>query len=68
MVYFDGEDVNLQMVRAGMAWHYKKYESEQSSWQRRQYSKAESRARSDRLGLWDGESIAPWEFRKTGKS
>ena len=64
VVYFDGEDVNLQMVRAGMAWHYKEYESEQSSSQRRQYSKAESRARSDQLGLWDGERIAPWEFRK----
>ena len=50
--------MNLQMVRAGMAWHYKEYESEQNSSQRRQYSKAESRARSDRLGLWDGERIA----------
>ena len=68
VVYFDGEDVNLQMVRAGMAWHYKEYESEQNRRQRRQYSKAESRARSDRLGLWDGERIAPWEFRKIGKS
>ncbi len=68
MVYYDGEDVNLQMVRAGLAWHYKEYGGEQSCSQRWQYSKAESRARSDRLGLWDGESIAPWVLRKIGKS
>ena len=68
VVYFDGEDVNLQMVRVGMAWHYKEYQGEQSRRQRRQYSKAESRARNDRLGLWDGESVAPWVFRKIVRS
>ena len=64
MVYFNGEDVNLQMVRAGMAWHYKEYQNEQSRWQRWEYSRAESKARSGGLGLWGGEHIAPWVFRK----
>ena len=64
MVYFDGEDVNLQMARAGMAWHYKDYENEQSPKQRRQYSRAESKARKNRHGLWNGNSIEPWVFRK----
>jgi endonuclease YncB( thermonuclease family) len=64
VVYFNGDDVNLQMVRAGMAWHYKEYQNEQSRRQRRQYSKAENKARSGGLGLWGGERIAPWEFRR----
>jgi len=77
VVYFNGDDVNLQMVRAGMAWHYKEYlvragmawhykeyQSEQSRRQRWGYSRAESKARSGGLGLWGGESIEPWDFRK----
>ncbi|OED39251.1 hypothetical protein AB833_17160 [Chromatiales bacterium (ex Bugula neritina AB1)] len=66
VVYFEGEDINLQMVKAGMAWHYKFYQDEQSRQQRRQYSRAERDAREDRTGLWDGESIAPWVFRRLG--
>lgn len=64
VVYFNGEDVNLQMVRAGMAWHYKEYHKEQSRWQRWEYSRAENKARNGGFGLWGRESIAPWEFRK----
>ena len=64
VVYFNGDDVNLQMVRAGMAWHYKEYQNEQSRRQRRQYSRAESKAQSGGLGLWGAENISPWVFRR----
>jgi endonuclease YncB( thermonuclease family) len=29
-VYLKGRDVGLEQVRAGLAWHYKLYENEQS--------------------------------------
>ena len=64
VVYFNGEDINLQMVKAGMAWHYKDYQNEQSRKQQRQYSRAERNARKHQYGLWRGESIEPWVFRK----
>ena len=37
----DGQDVNLEQVRRGMAWHYKAYEREQSAVDRVAYAAAE---------------------------
>jgi endonuclease YncB( thermonuclease family) len=60
----DGEDVNLQMVREGLAWHYKAYEGEQPAWDRLTYSMAEDVARRRQIGLWsDAERIPLWEWR-----
>jgi endonuclease YncB( thermonuclease family) len=65
MVLVDGRDVNLELVRAGLAWHYKFYEKEQPPGERRLYSEAEEVARLDRVGLWGGPSpIPPWDFRR----
>jgi hypothetical protein len=36
----NGEDVNLEQVEDGMAWHYKKYQGEQSMPDRISYSDA----------------------------
>lgn len=59
-----GVDANLQLVKEGMAWHYKKYQKEQSPADRVVYARAEDFARSKRLGLWiDPSPIPPWEFR-----
>lgn len=64
-VLLDGKDVNLEQVRAGMAWHYKEYEREQSSEDRELYGRAEDEARSARRGLWaDPNPVEPGEFRK----
>ena len=55
----DGNDVSAQMLKAGMAWHYKEYDSTP------EYAKYELSARDTRLGLWvDLNPIAPWDFRK----
>lgn len=43
-VVIDGRDANLAMVVAGMAWHYKKYEGEQSLSDRLLYADAEREA------------------------
>lgn len=60
----DGRDVNLAMVVNGLAWHYKKYASEQSASDRLLYASAEDEARSMRRGLWaDPKAIPPWEWR-----
>jgi len=64
-VVIDGRDANLAMVTAGLAWHYKKYQTEQSASDRRLYSRAEDDARAGRLGLWrEPEPIAPWDWRR----
>ena len=47
-----GRDVNLEQVKAGLAWHYKYYQDEQSPNDRRLYADAETEARSARRGLW----------------
>ncbi|MBL7020855.1 MAG: thermonuclease family protein [Nitrospinaceae bacterium] len=58
-------DAGLEQIKAGLAWHYKYYQKEQSEEDRRLYSKAESEARIKQIGLWkDEEPIAPWEWRR----
>jgi len=52
-------NINLEMVEAGMAWHYKRYSKS------KELAAAEELARKERRGLWvDKEPEPPWEFRK----
>lgn len=54
----DKKDVSLEMLKAGMAWHYTKYD------QSEKYHNAEIKARNNKVGLWvDPRRIAPWDFR-----
>ena len=46
-VIVNGEDENLEQVEAGMAWHYKRYQSEQSATDRVKYSDAEREAKAE---------------------
>lgn len=55
----DGRDLSTEMIRAGYAWHYKKYSSDPK------LSKLELQARAKKNGLWqDKNAMAPWEVRK----
>ena len=64
-VTVDDVDVCLQQLVLGMAWHYKKYQSEQSVSDRAVYSDTELKSKSLKLGLWsDDTPMPPWEFRK----
>ena len=64
-VLVGGEDVNLEQVEAGLAWHYKKYQGEQTPADRVEYSDAELEARRLKIGLWhDPNPIPPWEYRQ----
>ena len=67
-VLLDGTDVNLEQIKAGMAWHYKEYQREQSAVDREVYARAEDEARNARRGLWaDADPIEPSAFRKEQK-
>jgi len=58
----DGKDVSAEMLKAGMAWHFKKYDSTP------EYANYEIKARKARVGLWiDQNPIAPWNFRRSKK-
>ncbi len=64
-VMLDGQDINLELLRLGLAWHYKAYEREQSVEDRALYAQAEEQARARRMGLWrDDQPLAPWAYRR----
>lgn len=51
--------VNQEMIRQGMAWHFKKYSTD------RVYAEIEIEARKHKVGLWrDPNPVPPWEWRK----
>jgi endonuclease YncB( thermonuclease family) len=64
-VLVDGEDANLEQLKRGCGWHYKKYQNEQVLDDRLAYNAAEESARGNRVGLWaDRDPVPPWEWRK----
>ena len=55
----NGINLNRQLVKAGLAWHFKKYSSDQV------YSQLEVTARNNHIGLWSEKNpIPPWDWRK----
>ncbi|HEX8649625.1 MAG TPA: thermonuclease family protein [Pyrinomonadaceae bacterium] len=67
-VMLDGKDVNIEQIKAGMAWHYKKYEDEQPPEDRVSYAKAEHEARAAKRGLWqEPNPTPPGEYRQKVK-
>jgi endonuclease YncB( thermonuclease family) len=65
-VLVGGVDVGLEQIKRGMAWHFKRYENEQSPEDRVAYATAEVQARETGRGLWrDLHPVPPWEWRKS---
>lgn len=63
-ILFNGRDVNQEQIKAGMAWHYKKYQKDQPPEDRQSYADSETNAQQRRVGLWgDAYPVAPWDFR-----
>lgn len=55
-----GEEVHLQIIRAGWAWHDKENAPDD-----RKLAAAKKEAREAKRGLWAGETpVPPWEWRK----
>ena len=64
-VLLSNQDINLEQIKAGLAWHYKKYQNEQTPDDRYIYSKTEIEAKEAKRGLWaDPNPVPPWEYRK----
>lgn len=65
-VLVDNRDLNLEQIRRGCGWHYKKYQNQQRLDDRLSYNSAEDSARTNRVGLWsDNAPVPPWEWRKS---
>lgn len=68
-VYLNDKDINLEQVKAGFAWHYKKYASEQPENESKEYARAETSAKNARAGLWrEANPVAPEEWRAGKRS
>ena len=67
-VVMNGRDINLEMIKKGIAWHFKKYKKSQPIDERHSYNKAENYARDKNIGLWSEENpLPPWEWRKLNR-
>ena len=63
VVKVEGLEVNLEMVRAGMAWAYLEYKPPAN------YISTEQKARAGKVGLWaDRQPIAPWLYRRQSRA
>ena len=52
----DGRELNLEIIRAGDAWHYRRYSDRQD------YAETEERTRAEKLVLWsEPHAKLPWE-------
>ena len=62
-VYSKGKDVNLELIKAGTAWHHAPYANEQAADDRKTYAAAEQKARMAKIGLWaKDDPLPPWEY------
>jgi endonuclease YncB( thermonuclease family) len=62
-------DACLAQIASGFAWHFKRYQAEQSEEDRERYAFAEVEARAKRAGLWkDPAPMPPWEWRERTRS
>ncbi len=60
-IYLGEFDINLELVKAGLVWHYRQRVSSDKA-----LSEAQKVARKAKRGLWQGgpRPIPPWEYRR----
>ncbi|SFS49173.1 thermonuclease family protein [Sphingobacterium wenxiniae] len=59
IVWSDSTNVNLELLREGLAWHYKHFDKSE------EFAQAEHLARVYKKGLWvQGNAKPPWEYRR----
>ena len=55
----NNKNINKELVKAGLAWHFKKYSTDTS------YDELELTAKQNKIGLWaDDNPTPPWDWRK----
>jgi len=58
-VYIDGQDLSLELVKAGLAWYFNAFSSDPV------LAAAEKTARNQKIGLWSmSNPIPPWVYRR----
>lgn len=63
-VLVGSSNVNLELIRSGAAWYFKRYASDVPEIERLQYEAAEIEARQAKRGLWQQQqAMPPWEWR-----
>ena len=56
----DGKDVSAEMIKVGLAWHYKFHSDDE------EYARLEKEAQNKKMGLWsDPDPVMPSEARKS---
>ena len=59
VTYGNRKDLASELLKAGLAWHFKKYSKDPN------LQALEDHARASQKGLWiDPNAIAPWDWRK----
>ena len=60
--YQDGADIGAEMLKEGLAWHYKEVDGNPL------YAQLEAEAKLAGMGLWcDDRAVPPWEWRRMSK-
>ena len=65
VVWIDGKDLGAELLKAGLAWWYRKYAPD-----RKDYGKLQRQARNSGVGIWSlpesvrGESFKRWRKRR----
>lgn len=61
-VYVNGKLLNSEMVRVGLAWHYKQYSKDP------ELARLEVEARKAKAGLWrESDPTPPWLYRRQNR-
>lgn len=59
----DGICVNEELLREGLAWHYKQYDDN------KEWEAIQQKAKKEKKGLWQQRKpIAPWDWRKGART
>ncbi len=57
-VYVNDVCINKELLRKGLAWHYKDFNNDP------ELAQLETEARAKKIGLWSqADPVAPWDFR-----
>ena len=55
-VYYNGKNINKELLKAGLAWHFRRYSKD------KELQTLEDQARAEKIGLWkDKNPIPPWD-------
>jgi micrococcal nuclease len=60
VILADGRSVSKELLKAGYAWHFKRYSQD------KELDALEQEARKQKKGLWIEENpVAPWDYKKS---